>query len=79
MKLTLTHHGNTYSVETPNEDVLIEEVVEHFRGLLVCSGYHPASVDQHFDTNYDWNLAQSDQTPPQYYSRAMETLDDEHA
>jgi len=72
MKLTLTHHGNIYSVETPNEDVLLDEVIEHFRGLLVCSGYHPVSVDQHFDTNYDWNLAQSGQPESQCCSKVFE-------
>lgn len=72
MKLTITHHDVTYSVETPNEDVSLEEAVENFRGLLVCSGYHPVSVDQHFDTSYDWGLAQGDQPEPQCCSKVFE-------
>lgn len=72
MKLTLSHHGNTYSVETPNEDILIEEAIDYFRGLLVCAGYHPVSVDQQFDINYDWKLAQSDQPEPQCCSKVFE-------
>lgn len=60
MKLSLTHHEIKYSMQTPGEDVTLEEVVEAFRGLLVSAGYHPQAVNQHFDISYDWNFTKPD-------------------
>jgi len=56
MKISITLHGKTYSIEEENNlhGDHIEEMVEHFKGLLVSAGYHPNSVDQCFNTEYQW-------------------------
>jgi len=56
MKLSLTLHGKTYSVESEGEleGEHISEMVEHFKGLLVNAGYHPHNVDEYFNTEYQW-------------------------
>jgi hypothetical protein len=56
MKLSLTIHNKTYSVETEGScyDVNIDEVAEQFKGLLVGAGFHPSNVDEMFNTNYQW-------------------------
>ena len=56
MKLSLTLHGKTYSVESDDQfdGQEVSELVEQFKGLLVNAGYHPESVDQHFNTEYQW-------------------------
>lgn len=56
MKLSLTLHGKTYSVESENEldGEQVSEMIEHFKGLLVNAGYHPHNVDEYFNTEYQW-------------------------
>ena len=56
MKLSLTLHGKTYSVESDDQfdGQEVSELVEQFKGLLVNAGYHPESVDQYFNTEYQW-------------------------
>tara|TARA_B100002019_G_C21195395_1_gene561119 strand:- start:132 stop:323 length:192 start_codon:yes stop_codon:yes gene_type:complete len=56
MKLSLTLHGKTYSVESEDQfdGQEVSELVEQFKGLLVNAGYHPESVDQYFNTEYQW-------------------------
>jgi Tat protein secretion system quality control protein TatD with DNase activity len=56
MKLSLTLHGKTYSVESDEQfdGTQVSELVEQFKGLLVNAGYHPESVDQYFNTEYQW-------------------------
>lgn len=49
MKIELTIHDKKYSVESEHDEHTINEMAEIFRGLLVTSGYHPASVDALFD------------------------------
>ena len=54
MKISITLHGATYSVETENDDINIQEVVEKLKGLLVSAGFHPNNVDEHFNTECQW-------------------------
>lgn len=56
MKLSLTLHGKTYSVESNDEfdGQEVSELVEQFKGLLVNAGYHPHNVDELFNTEYQW-------------------------
>lgn len=72
MKLTLTLHGVTHSVESDTDYHTIDELVEHFRGMLVSAGFHPECVVHHFDSDYDWNFAQSEQPEPQCCSKVFE-------
>ena len=56
MKLSIVLHGKTYSVESDDQfdGQEVSELVEQFKGLLVNAGYHPESVDQYFNTEYQW-------------------------
>ena len=56
MKLSLTLHGKTYSVESDDQfdGQEVSELVEQFKGLLVNAGYHPSNVDELFNTEYQW-------------------------
>jgi len=56
MKITITNYGDTHSFECDHDDVTLDKVIENFRGLLVAAGYHPASVDTHFNSECEWNL-----------------------
>lgn len=56
MKITITIHDKTYSVES-NEGYdhgNIDEIAEQFKGLLVNAGFHPSNVDELFNTEYRW-------------------------
>jgi hypothetical protein len=48
MKLTIEINNNVYSVSTPGDDVNVEQMQEHIKGLLVSAGFHPKSVDEMF-------------------------------
>lgn len=56
MKLSLTLHNKTYSVESDEhfDGTDICELAEQFKGLLVSAGFHPSNVDQIFDIDYAW-------------------------
>jgi len=56
MKLSLTLHDKTYSVESDEafDGTNITELVEQFKGLLVNAGFHPSNVDELFNTEYQW-------------------------
>lgn len=49
MKITLQTRGSTYTVESEHDDLLISDMAELFRGLLVQSGFHPATAESAFD------------------------------
>lgn len=40
MTIELTSYGKRYTVETPNEDVSINEYLDMFEGLLFQAGFH---------------------------------------
>ena len=54
MKLSLTLHNKTYSVESDEsfDGSNVYDLAEQFKGLLVCAGFHPSNVDQIFDIDY---------------------------
>ena len=56
MKLSLTIHGKTYSVESDDafDGTDVYELAEQFKGLLVNAGFHPSNVDDIFNLDYQW-------------------------
>jgi Tat protein secretion system quality control protein TatD with DNase activity len=56
MKLSLTLHGKTYSVESDEsfDGSNVYDLAEQFKGLLVSAGFHPSNVDSIFDLDYQW-------------------------
>ena len=56
MKLSLTIHNKTYSIESDEsyDGTNLNELVEQFKGLLVNAGFHPSNVDDMFNTDYQW-------------------------
>jgi Tat protein secretion system quality control protein TatD with DNase activity len=56
MKLSLTLHGKTYSVESDDafDGTDVYDLAEQFKGLLVNAGFHPSNVDEIFNLDYQW-------------------------
>ena len=56
MKLSLTLHGKTYSVESDEQfdGTDVYDLAEQVEGLLVSAGFHPSNVDSIFDLDYQW-------------------------
>lgn len=56
MKLSLTLHDKTYSVESDEQfdGSNVNELAEQFKGLLVSAGFHPSNVDEIFNIEYRW-------------------------
>ena len=56
MKLSLTLHEKTYSIDSDEsfDGTNLNELVEQFKGLLVNAGFHPSNVDDMFNTDYQW-------------------------
>ena len=56
MKLSLTLHEKTYSIDSDEsfDGTNLNELVEQFKGLLVNAGFHPSNVDDMFNTEYQW-------------------------
>ena len=45
MKIEIKNYGNTYSVETENDDLEISEVIEIITGLLLQVGFHKENIN----------------------------------
>ena len=56
MEISITTNNKVYSVrdELGFDSASVDEVVEMFRGLLVCAGFHPSNVDNQFNLDYAW-------------------------
>lgn len=54
MKLSITLHEKTYSIESNEDDSNLNEIGEQLKGLLVNAGFHPSNVDDLFNTDYQW-------------------------
>ena len=56
MKLSLTIHQKTYSIESDEgyDGSNLNDLVEQFKGLLVGAGFHPSNVDDMFNLDYQW-------------------------
>ena len=56
MKISLTLHNKTYSVESDEgyDHGDVYELAEQFKGLLVNAGFHPSNVDSIFNLDYQW-------------------------
>ena len=48
MKLQLTQHNETYTIESDDEDTFGEDMVEYMHNLLLAAGYHCNSVKEVF-------------------------------
>jgi len=46
MKLEITHYDIKYTIETKNDDIPTEVMVEHIYNLLVQVGYQPLVIAQ---------------------------------
>lgn len=79
MKISITSYDKIYSVDTQSDGLPLDQVVDQFRGLLVSAGYHPQNVDEYFNTDSNWEISPCDYQDLKQHSRAMETLDNEHA
>jgi hypothetical protein len=47
MKLQLSVHGKVITIETPNDDLTIEEYFDNFKGLLVSAGFSEKNIDNY--------------------------------
>lgn len=56
MKLSLTLHNKTYSIESDEgyDGTDVYELSEQFKGLLVNAGFHPSNVDSIFNLDHQW-------------------------
>ena len=55
MKIVITDSESEYSAEI-QDGCTLDEVVRELKGLLVCVGYNPKTVDEHLNTG-EWGLA----------------------
>jgi hypothetical protein len=46
MKLQLTTYKKTYTIETENDDLDIDEYFDIIIGLLIQSGFHKETIDR---------------------------------
>ncbi len=46
MKIQIQHYGNTYSVQTENDDFTTDEMFDIFTGLLIQLGYQQESINE---------------------------------
>lgn len=44
MKIEIKHYGNTYSVETQNDDLDIHQVMDHIYGLLIQATFSRKTI-----------------------------------
>lgn len=78
MKLSLTLHNKTYSVESEEsfDGSNVYDLAEQFKGLLVSAGFHPSNVDSIFNLEYQWftekELEENLQGHLEEHSRAYE-------
>ena len=79
MKLSLTLHDKTYSVESDEQfdGSNVNELAEQFKGLLVSAGFHPSNVDQIFNIEYQWftDEEQADLLQGHYNSHELEKME----
>lgn len=81
MKLTLTLHDHTYSVESQDsfDGQDVHELTEQFRGLMVTAGFHPECVDQMFNLDSSWfDREQPSDNPDQLSLNWPEDLHNKH-
>jgi hypothetical protein len=46
MKIEIQQYGNTYSVQTKNDDLTTDEMFDIFTGLLIQLGYQQQSINE---------------------------------
>ena len=54
MKISLTQHEKTYSVESADDGLTVDQMAALFKGLMVSAGYHPECVDRAIDVEEQW-------------------------
>jgi len=79
MKLSLTLHDKTYSVESDEQfdGSNVNELAEQFKGLLVSAGFHPSNVDDIFNIEYQWftDEERADLLQGHYNSHELEKME----
>ena len=45
MKITIKHYGDTYSIETKEENLDATQMLETFTSLMKCIGFQQSSID----------------------------------
>lgn len=46
MRIEIKHYGNTYTVETENDDLDAVEIMDIITGLLIQLGYQQQSINE---------------------------------
>lgn len=54
MRITIINRDTTVTTDVPDDSDILT-TLEAIKGLLVSSGFHPATVDQHIMAN-EWGL-----------------------
>lgn len=54
MIIEITSHEQTITVNLADNQCTLDEVVDTFKGMLVCAGFHPESIDSYFNTGNEW-------------------------
>jgi hypothetical protein len=54
MKIVITDSDSEHSAEI-QDGCTLDEVVTELKGLLVCCGFHPTTVDQNLNSG-EWGL-----------------------
>jgi hypothetical protein len=49
MKLVIETYGYKYSIETPKEDIDMEEMYDLVQQLILAAGFHPDNVKEYFE------------------------------
>jgi len=60
MKITIQHYDKTHTLEQP-DDTDLNGTIESFKSMLVCMGFHPQSIDEHFDCELMWFKSSHDE------------------
>lgn len=48
MKLSITAHDTTYTIDIKGDGIDMEELYENLKQLCLCAGYHPGTVNEYF-------------------------------
>lgn len=51
MKLSLEHHDTTVTIETHSDFIMIAELMQEIRHLLLASGWDSDSIDEYVEAD----------------------------
>jgi hypothetical protein len=64
-KITIEHYGTTFSVEFPNGDVTINQMLEAFKGLLISDGFQYASWEAAIMDEISGHMPEDEEIDPE--------------